>query len=205
MDDVVNDRFPLAPEEAAFLAALRAQAELNDFSDAHIKEGLYTRIIDEYVPKHLHPTVTADKIAAEHKKLKSRSVKEVNTAYLKYVQSWKLYGATIFEVLQSYTTTLPKTLWLAVNEVGIHILRRREREPLISYPYHKIVNYSPSLRNLMIVTESLTRGPKYVFNTSQASQIAHLIKDYTQLIMARQGIKGESMPQGPTLSSPDDQ
>ena len=68
---------------------------------------------------------------------------------------------------QSYTTTLPKNLWLAVNEVGVHILKRRAKDPLISYSYRNIVNYSPSLRNLMIVTESLTRGTKFVFNTSQ--------------------------------------
>jgi len=73
----------------------------------------------------------------------------------------------VFEVLQSYTSTLPKNLWLAVNEDGVHIMRRRSREPLITYSYRTIVNYSPSLRNLMIVTESLTRGTKFVFNTSQ--------------------------------------
>eukprot|EP00048_Salpingoeca_helianthica_P011069 m.158905 g.158905 ORF g.158905 m.158905 type:complete len:122 (-) comp15173_c0_seq13:45-410(-) len=64
-------------------------------------------------------------------------------------------------------------------------MKRRAKEPLISYGYRNIVNYSPSLRNLMIVTESLTRGTKFVFNTSQASQIAHLIKDYTQVIISR--------------------
>jgi hypothetical protein len=37
MDEVLNDRFPLTPEEAAFLGALRAQAELGDFSDANVK------------------------------------------------------------------------------------------------------------------------------------------------------------------------
>lgn len=77
------------------------------------------------------------------------------------------YGSTIFEVLQNYTPTLPKNLWLAVNEKGVHIMRRRNKEPLITYEYRNIVNYSPSLRNLMIVTESLTRGTKYVFNTTQ--------------------------------------
>ena len=41
------------------------------------------------------------------------------------------------------------------------------QEPIVTYDYKDIVNYSPSLKNLMIVTESLTRGTKFVFNTSQ--------------------------------------
>ncbi len=111
--------------------------------------------------------VQPEDIAIHHQKLKGLGKPECNSRYLKFVQAWALYGATIFEVLQSYTSTLPKNLWLAVDEKGIHIMRRRAKEPLISYSYRNIVNYSPSLRNLMIVTESLTRGTKFVFNTSQ--------------------------------------
>ena len=42
---------------------------------------------------------------------------------------------------QSYTATLPKNLWLAVNEQGIHIMKRRDKEPLVTYDYRNIVNY----------------------------------------------------------------
>ncbi len=116
-------------------------------------------------------------------------------------------------------------------------MKRRAKEPLISYGYRNIVNYSPSLRNLMIVTESLTRGTKFVFNTSQvgglpvcfsfcvlspwlylsrpakiatlirwqASQIAHLIKDYTHIIIQRKqaaaaAAEGGVPPAGPVAA-----
>ena len=60
---------------------------------------------------------------------------------MSFIRQWPLYGSTIFDVLQGYSTTLPKNLWLAVNQYGVHILKRREKEPLVSYEYKDIVNY----------------------------------------------------------------
>ena len=52
---------------------------------------------------------------------------ECNEVFLSFVQQWGLYGSTVFEVTQSYTLTLPKNLWLAVNQDGVHILKRRDK------------------------------------------------------------------------------
>ena len=186
VDDVRNDRFPVSPEEAAYLAALRAQVELGNRDALEVSTGdLYSSVIQKYLPKHLRTIVQPEDIAAHHARLANKADEECNQAFLRFVQGWPLYGSTVFEVLQTYTQALPKNLWLAINEHGFHILRRRSKEPIISYGYKSIVSYSPSLRNLMIVTGSLTRGTKFVFTTNQASQIAHLIKDYTYIILQR--------------------
>jgi myosin-7 len=185
IDDVVSDRFPLSLSEAVYLAGLRAQVVLGPYGE-RIDLVDYHSIIERYVPKYMRTRARPEDVARKHRDHGDLSEQECNENYLLFIRQWPLYGSTIFDVLQGYTGTLPKNLWLAVNEHGVHILKRREKEPLVSYEYKDIVNYSPSLKNLMIVTESLTKGTKFVFNTSQASQIAHLIRDYTRVIVERQ-------------------
>ncbi len=85
--------------------------------------------------------IRPEDIARKHRDYSDLSEQECNEAYMAFIRQWPLYGSTIFDVLQGYTTTLPKNLWLAVNENGIHILKRREKDPLVTYDYKSIVNY----------------------------------------------------------------
>lgn len=98
-------------------------------------------IIDRYMPKHMRQKVRPEDIARKHRDHSELSEQECNEAYMSFIHQWPLYGSTIFDVLQGYSTILPKNLWLAVNQYGVHILKRREKEPLVSYEYKDIVNY----------------------------------------------------------------
>lgn len=97
--------------------------------------------MNNVIPKHLKQRIHPDDIRRKHHEYSDISEQECNEAFLAFIQQWPLYGSTIFEVVQSYTLTLPKNLWLAVNEVGIHILKRRDKEPLVTYEYKNIVSY----------------------------------------------------------------
>ena len=98
-------------------------------------------IIERVIPKHLRQRVHPEDIQLKHYEYSDLTEQECNEAFMAFTQQWSLYGSTVFEVVQAYTTTLPKNLWLAVNEVGVHILRRRDKDPLVSYEYKDIVNY----------------------------------------------------------------
>ena len=85
--------------------------------------------------------VPPEDIARKHRDHADLTEHDCNDAYIAFIRQWPLYGSTIFDVLQGYTSTLPKNLWLAVNQHGIHILKRRDKEPLVTYEYKNIVNY----------------------------------------------------------------
>ena len=73
------------------------------------------------------PIVLSLTVCYSVRELKGLVGVECNEVFLSFVQQWALYGSTVFEVTQSYTLTLPKNLWLAVNQDGVHILKRRDK------------------------------------------------------------------------------
>ena len=184
MSDISNDRYPVDDDEAVYLAALRTQFESGNHATYNPEESLYADTAKKFLPKHLVKQGVQQQLAAQHQKLSGKSKDECNRLFMEQLFTWEFYGSTVFNVLQSYTSQMPNNLWLAINHTGVYVLNRRSKTPLLSFPYKSIVNYSPSQKNIMIMTESLTRGTKYVFNTSEASVIAHLIKDYTDAILA---------------------
>merc|ERR1712223_1902003 len=90
--------------------------------------------------------------------------------------------ATLFDVTQSFTSNWPKTMWFAVDQRGVHLLEFRTRNVLTSYEYDSILDYTPSLNHMLLITGSDKKQSKIIVTTNQAFQISNLIREYIEVL-----------------------
>ncbi|CAH1102828.1 unnamed protein product [Psylliodes chrysocephalus] len=177
LHDLRTDRFPITDKEAMMLTALQAQLELSDLGDV-IHD--YRPIAAHCLPARMVPILPNEGVQMHHQSLRGMTPSEAKQAFLNLIQSWPLHKATIFDVMQSFTSNWPRVLWLAVDQKGLHLLEHRSRNALCTYDYNSILSYSPALNCLMIITGSDRKQSKVILTTAQAFQIATLIREYTE-------------------------
>ncbi|XP_068085062.1 myosin-VIIa [Anabrus simplex] len=174
-----SDRFPITEKEAVMLTALQAQLEMGDCGDV-IED--YRNVASHCLPPRFVPNIPHEGVALHHQSLRGMTSAEAKKAFLNLIQSWPLHRATIFDVMQSFTSNWPRKLWLAVDQDGLHLLEHRSRNALCTYEYDSILSYSPALNCLMIITGNEKKQSKVILTTSQGFQISNLIREYTEVL-----------------------
>lgn len=163
-----TDRFPITEMEAVMLTALQAQLEMGDCGEVL---NDYRNTASHCLPPRYVPNIPHEAVAMHHRSLCSMTGPETKKSFLNLIQSWPLHKATIFDVMQSFTSNWPRVLWLAINQSGIHLLEHRSRNTLCTYDFGSILSYSPNMNCLMIITGSDKKQSKVILNTSQVRTI----------------------------------
>lgn len=221
-----TDRFPITEMEAVMLTALQGQLELGDCGELlHDYRG----IANHCLPPRYVPNIPHAAVAMHHQSLRGMTATEAKKSFLNLIQSWPLHKATIFDVMQSFTSNWPRVLWLAVDQKGVHLLEHRSRNTLCTYDYPSILSYSPNMNCLMIITGTDKKQSKVIITTAQVSvlpfflclinfefltiivilsrkkafQIANLIREYSEAMnMATEDLTKDNVSNGPPAAPP---
>ncbi|XP_060665378.1 LOW QUALITY PROTEIN: myosin-VIIa [Drosophila nasuta] len=177
-----SERYPISEMEAIMLTALQGQLELGDYSE---KVNDYEAVASHCLPPRFVPNIPQGAVAMHHQSLKGMLNLEAKKSFLNLIQSWPLHRATIFDVMQTFTSNWPRMLWLAVDQSGIHLLEHRSRNILCSHEYESLISFSPNMNSLMIFTGTEKKQSKVILSTSQAFQIATLIKEYSEIVKGK--------------------
>ena len=81
-----------------------------------------------------------------------------------------------------------------MDERGVHLLEAHTRNVLTTYEYESLVDYTPSLNHMLIITGTDKKQSKIIVNTNQAFQMANLIREYIERLGEEQGGAGERPP-----------
>ena len=148
--NVRNDRFPLTEQEAILLVAIRAQIEYGDSdtllhnsssvssasdrsSNVSLDDSVYADLLSNTLPERLATRISVPELRSQHQIQSGMDPNQAKAAFFNLIQSWPLNRATVFEVMQTYTSSWPKNLWLAIDQSGMHLLQPKTRVSLIIY------------------------------------------------------------------------
>ncbi|XP_048486059.1 myosin-I heavy chain [Plutella xylostella] len=174
---VRHDRLPIDTDEAVMLAALHAQVVGGDCAGGGEEcAGAAAAVL----PARL--ALPAPAVRLHHLALRGTPPPAAMQRALTLASSWPLTRATIFDVMQSFTSNWPRFLWLAVDAHGLTLHGRGSRAALVSHELSALQAVSPAPRALLLVTSAGAKHAKLVLSTDQAYQIATLIKDYIEAV-----------------------
>ncbi|XP_075982800.1 unconventional myosin 81F isoform X2 [Anticarsia gemmatalis] len=180
LHSVRHDRLPIETDEAVMLAALHAQVVKGECAGGGEECAAAAGAV---LPARLaQPALPAPAVRLHHLALRGTPPPAAMQRALTLASSWPLTRATIFDVMQSFTSNWPRALWLAVDARGLTLLRRNSRAALVSHDHDQLLAVSPAPRALLLVTRADRKHAKLVLSTDQAYQIATLIKDYIEAV-----------------------
>jgi hypothetical protein len=192
-DEVILGNIPVSTEEEVTDMVAKAMAiDLGEDLPEDPEELIETDLM-EYVPMPWRsvqsPDDWADKVLTLRDDVLSVDPEELQMVFVESVKDHPLYGTNFFHVRKhtfpEHMAPFPERLIIAFNSEGLHFLNE-DRDTLASFGYADIYRWGGSSTQFSIIiwnAETQDTDDVSMF-TSQAADMAALILDYINAIMA---------------------
>lgn len=198
LNDCITAHYPHTLQDALLLAAFQLQMLNGDFIvGREIKEfrsgsSIRSLCCAPWLDRDEISRVDAEsRITALYKKLTGTNRFQARNMFLKFVQSWKLYGAKYFMVkgqLDASTSGNAHDLVLAINARSVIIVDTISCSFLADYAFEQIHSWGHSFDSFVLTVGSAESQTKSYFRTSQGKEIEDLLRIYSQ-----SGIVGDTL------------
>ena len=178
------------PESVAIkLAALQMKVKEVDIDPVKHVRGFLTGLLHEYLPYAVMRKNTPEMLLEWEAKIlnkcheieaSGKSTLDCRQEYVSIVQEFDIYGAAYYPVTLTNTEGADEDCILAVNARGLHLIRRRTREFVQSFPYEKIMKWGRSMATFNFVAHDESR---WEFETEQGEEINKFMGIYVKFLL----------------------
>ncbi|KAM3866070.1 unconventional myosin-VIIb-like [Diretmus argenteus] len=154
------------------------------------------------IPKMLKDLVPADQmkimspdewkkhIISSYNKQAGTTVDEAKVAFLRIVSGWPTFGCVFFDVKQSYESSYPSIMRIAISKQGVSLIDPKTKEMLVMHPFSRITNWYSSNNEFQMTIGSLVRGNTIVCETTLGYRMDDLLRSYISMYeKARQAVR----------------
>uniref|UniRef100_A0A3Q3IR37 Myosin VIIBb n=1 Tax=Monopterus albus TaxID=43700 RepID=A0A3Q3IR37_MONAL len=133
------------------------------------------RMLRELVPTDQIKIMSSEEwkkhIISSYNKQSGITVQEAKTAFLKAISSWPTFGCTFFEVKQTYESSYPNRVLIAISKNGVSLIDPATKEVLVMHLFKNIMEYHSHGSFFQMTIRTPLRGNSFVCETSQVRNL----------------------------------
>jgi len=198
--DIMYCVYPCFIQDAIVLAAIRLcdssnhiNIKSNQQDDLDIHRLIPPHFLQNKSPNdlkglQLHVAALCKQLLTTHHSTKNNRSLVFSSLYLQFVSSWKLYGATFFQV-QGDQSSSERGVVLAVSSRGIVVIEQQSTAFVAEYTYDQLISWGYSFDSFIFTARSKGTNldnplsaskTKTQFKTKQGEDIDSLLKVYSK-------------------------
>uniref|UniRef100_A0A7I4KCE0 Bm2554, isoform c n=1 Tax=Brugia malayi TaxID=6279 RepID=A0A7I4KCE0_BRUMA len=151
--EIVAGRVPLSSELAEELAAVYAQLKFGDMGT--ISDEQFREIITSYYPSKLLDVgcerLLRLNLETNWSQLRDTSTVDCIRMILVVLRKWRFFGSFITEARMKMRND--ESLFIALNDQGVHLLSFRQLDLIRSIPYNRLVSFGGYRNDFMLTIE----------------------------------------------------